>query len=45
VVVANAFAEGFTAIEGERSYYYGVIGSRFGGGGGRRFGGSGGMYR
>jgi hypothetical protein len=45
VVIANAFAEGFTAIEGERNYYSGIIGSRFGGGGGRRFGGSGGMYR
>ena len=45
VVIANAFAEGFTAIEGERTYYSNIIGSRFGGGGGRRFGGSGGMYR
>ncbi|HTN73729.1 MAG TPA: hypothetical protein VL096_00725 [Pirellulaceae bacterium] len=45
VVVAGAFAEGFTAIEGERTYYNGVIGRGFGGGAGRRFGGSGGMYR
>jgi hypothetical protein len=44
VVVANAFAEGFTAIQGERAYYSGFLGGR-GGGGGRRFGGSGGMYR
>jgi hypothetical protein len=44
VVVANAFAEGFTGIEGERAYYNGIIG-RFGGGAGRRFGGTGGMYR
>jgi hypothetical protein len=45
VVVAGAFAEGFTAIEGERAYYNGIIGGGFGGGAGRRFGGSGGMYR
>lgn len=45
VVIANAFAEGFTALEGERTYYSGVTGGGFGGGGGRRFGGSGGMYR
>ena len=45
VVVANAFAEGFTAIEGERAYYQGIIGGGFGGGAGRRFGGTGGMYR
>ncbi len=44
VVVANAFAEGFTAIEGERNYYGGFLGGG-GGGNGRRFGGSGGMYR
>jgi hypothetical protein len=44
VVVANAFAEGFTAIQGERAYYSGFMGG-FGGGGGRRFGGTGGMYR
>ena len=45
VVIANAFAEGFTALEGERNYYRGITGGGFGGGGGRRFGGSGGMYR
>jgi hypothetical protein len=45
VVIANAFAEGFTAVEGERNYYGGILGGGFGGGGGRRFGGSGGMYR
>ncbi len=44
VVVANAFAEGFTGIEGERSYGA-VIGGSFGGGAGRRFGGMGGAYR
>jgi hypothetical protein len=44
VVIASAFAEGFTAIEGERTYYN-IIGGGFGGGAGRRFGGSGGMYR
>jgi hypothetical protein len=44
VVIANAFAEGFTAIEGERSYYNGILGGG-GGGAGRRFGGGGGMYR
>lgn len=43
VVVASAFAEGFTAIQGERAYYNGFIGG--GGGNGRRFGGTGGMYR
>ena len=42
VIVANAFAEGFTGMEGERAYY-----NRFGGGGGGggRFGGGGGTYR
>lgn len=45
VVVANAFAEGFTGIEAERSYYNGILSGGFGGGGGRRFGGTGGMYR
>ena len=44
VVVASAFAEGFTGIEAERSYYNGVLGSG-GGGAGRRFGGTGGLYR
>lgn len=45
VVIASAFAEGFTAVEGERTYYSGILGGGFGGGGGRRFGGTGGMYR
>lgn len=45
VVCASAFAEGFTGIEAERSYYNGVLGGSFGGGTGRRFGGTGGMYR
>ena len=45
VVVAGAFAEGYTGIEGERAYYNGVLGGAFGGGAGRRFGGTGGMYR
>lgn len=43
VVVANAFAEGFTAIEGERAYYNGILGQGRAGGG--RFGGTGGTYR
>lgn len=45
VVVASAFAEGFTSIEGEGTYYSGILGGGFGGGQGRRFGGTGGMYR
>lgn len=46
VVVASAFAEGFTAMEGENAYYTSLGGS-FGtqGGVGRRFGGFGGIYR
>ena len=44
VVVANAFAEGFTGVEGERAYLN-VISGGFGGGAGRRFGGTGGAYR
>ena len=46
VVIAPAFAEGFTAIEGERAYYN-VINENFstGGGTGRRFGGTGGFFR
>jgi hypothetical protein len=44
VVVANAFAEGITAVEAENAYWN-VIGGQWGAGGGRRFGGSGGMYR
>jgi uncharacterized membrane protein YgcG len=54
VVVAQAIAEGITAIEGEAAYYmtissgggYGGGGGGYGGGGGGRgFGGSGGMRR
>jgi len=45
VVVANTFAEGFTAIEAERAYYNGVLNGGFEGGAGRRFGGTGGVYR
>ena len=44
VIVANAFPEGYTAIESEGSYYN-IIGGAFGGGAGRRFGGTGGMYQ
>lgn len=47
VVVAGAFAEGFTGVEGE-SAYWNVISSGMGrgsGGYGRRFGGYGGFYR
>ena len=46
VVVAPAFAEGFTGIEGENAYYNVINSGRNGmGGGGRRFGVGGGMYR
>jgi hypothetical protein len=44
VVIANAFPEGITGIEAERSYLN-VLGGSFGGGAGRRFGGTGGVYR
>jgi hypothetical protein len=44
VVIGNACAEGFTGVEGERSYFN-VISGGFGGGAGRRFGGTGGAYR
>ena len=44
VVVANAFPEGYPAIESEGSYYT-ITGGAFGGGAGRRFGGTGGVYR
>lgn len=46
VVVAGAFAEGYTAQEGERAYYMN-LGNNYGAGGGagRRFGGFGGMFR
>ena len=44
VVVANAFPEGYTAVEAEGAYFRSIGGS-FGGGAGRRFGGTGGSYR
>lgn len=44
VVIASAFSEGFTAIEGE-SAYRASISNTFGGGAGRRFGGYGGSFR
>lgn len=44
VVVAASFAEGFTAMEGDRAYSQ-SIGGNFGGGAGRRFGGFGGSFR
>ena len=44
VVIAPAFAEGMTAVEGE-SAYRNSISDQFHGGGGRRFSGSGGFYR
>ena len=46
VVVASAFAEGFTGVEGENAYLN-VLGWNWGRGGGfgRRFGGYGGFYR
>ena len=44
VIIANAFPEGITGIEGERAYLN-VIGGAFGGGAGRRFGRTGGAYR
>jgi hypothetical protein len=44
VVISNAFPEGYTGIEGERTYFN-IIGGGFGGGAGRRFGGTGGAYR
>lgn len=44
IVIANAFPEGYTAVEAE-SAYFGSLGLGFGGGGGRRFGGTGGFYR
>lgn len=44
VIIADAFAEGFTAIEGEQAYRQ-VIGNSFNGGAGRRFGGQGGFFR
>ena len=49
VVIAPAFAEGFTAMEGERAYVSGIttnFGTGYGAGfGGRRGGGFGGVYR
>ena len=44
VIVANAFPEGITGVEGEQSYFN-IISGGFGGGVGRRFGGTGGAYR
>ena len=44
VVISNAFPEGYTGVEAERSYST-IIGTGFGGGAGRRFGGTGGAYR
>ena len=44
VVISNAFPEGITGVEAERSYSN-VLGGAFGGGAGRRFGGTGGAYR
>ena len=45
VVVAPAFAEGITAIEGESGYYNTIQSQAFFGGAGRRFGGTGGVFR
>jgi len=48
VVIANAFAEGFTAVEGESAYYSTLHGTLDGGGGwsgGRRTNGRGATYR
>jgi hypothetical protein len=46
VVIAGAFAEGFTAMEGERAYYNALFGNFANFGGiGRRFGGNGGVFR
>jgi hypothetical protein len=46
VVISGSFAEGFTAMEGERAYYNALFGSFGNGGGiGRRFGGNGGVFR
>jgi len=44
VVIADPFAEGFTAVEGE-SAYGSTLGGGFEGGAGRRFGGTGGFFR
>ena len=44
VIIADAFAEGFTAVEGDQAYRQ-VIGNQFRGGTGRRFGGQGGFFR
>jgi len=46
VVIASAFAEGFTGVEGERAYIQ-SLGTSFqnGGGVGRRFGGRGASFR
>jgi hypothetical protein len=44
VVVAPAFAEGLSAVQGEAAYYS-TLGGGFTGGTGRRFGGYGGVFR
>ncbi len=44
VIVADAFAEGLRAVEGEAAYYS-TFTDQFYGGTGRRFGGYGGMWR
>jgi hypothetical protein len=47
VIVASAFPEGLSAIEGESAYYSTLHGASFGSGGGtgRRFSGRGGSFR
>jgi hypothetical protein len=45
VVVAPAFAHGFTSMEGQRAYNTAIAGGYNDFGGGRRFGGTGGLYR
>jgi len=47
VVIANALAEGITAMEGEAAYYSTLNSGNFGTGGGigRRFSGRGGTFR
>ena len=45
VVIASAYANGLTAVEGERAYYTTLQGTFGGNGLGRRFGGFGGFFR
>jgi len=45
VVVAPAFNNGITAMEGESAYYSTLDNGTYGGGAGRRFGGRGGVFR